>query len=203
MIDHKSKTLSDKISVIGELEHAIYHARKSAGVVKDEDKKTFYLTMAQMFLDFRRAYMKRHFPNCPDELWCLVKATETARQRVYEADEGDVEDIEGIDAIWANVMEELTGEDLSGCSSCREDREEIPNDDKIHYYDAIALSNILCRVQGKTYRISVQVRNPGEVFDEELEVHWVGGHYGITNMVYEGRELFEKDWQVVKEIKGD
>ena len=124
MVNHKSKTLADKISVIGELEHAIYHARKSAGVVEDEDKKTFYLTTAQMFLDFRRAYMKRHFPECPDELWCLVKATETARQRVYEADEGDVEDIEDIDAIWANIMEELTGEDLSDCASCKSDKEE-------------------------------------------------------------------------------
>lgn len=124
MIDHKSKTLADKISVIGNLEHIVYHARKSAGVVEDEEAETFYLTIAQMATDFRRAYMKRHFPDCPDDLWCLVKATETARQRVYEADEGDVEDIEGIDAIWVNVMERLTGKDLSDCASCKEDRSD-------------------------------------------------------------------------------
>ena len=124
MIDHKSKTISDKITVIGNLEHIYYHAKKSAGVVKDKEAETFYLTIAQMAKDFRRAYMKRHFPDCPDDLWCVVKATETARQRVYESDEGDTEDIKGMDNIWAVVMEKLTGQDLSGCSSCREDKED-------------------------------------------------------------------------------
>lgn len=202
MIDHKSKTLSDKISVIGELEHAIYHARKSAGVVEDENKKTFYLTMAQMFLDFRRAYMKRHFPNCPDELWCLVKATETARQRVYEADEGDVEDIEGIDAIWANVMEELTGEDLSGCSSCKEDKGkgilEGLSDDKDRYYDAIALRGDAYRVKGGIYHLAVR-RDDG-VYDEGIRVLFDGKIGGRVDEVYETKELFEKDWAILNEL---
>lgn len=67
--------------------------------------------------------MKKHFPNCPEELWCLGKAIETARQRVYEADEGDSEDLADVDAIWNLVWGRITGEDLSGCSSCRADAE--------------------------------------------------------------------------------
>ena len=193
MIDHKSKTLSDKISVIGELEHAIYHTRKSAGVVEDEDKKTFYLTMAQMFLDFRRAYMKRHFPNCPDELWCLVKATETARQRVYEADEGDVEDIEGIDAIWANVMEELTGKDLSGCSSCREDKEEEKVAGAEHCYKAKALVEDEDTIKGEIYNICTQGYNGGK-----FTARYEGREGGLVLDWYDSKEDFEKSWKIVK-----
>lgn len=66
--------------------------------------------------------MKKHFPDTPDELWCLGKAVEIARQRVYEADEGDTEDINEVDAIWSYVWGRITGKDLSACSSCREDR---------------------------------------------------------------------------------
>lgn len=122
---HKSASISDKISAIGELEHVEYHARKSASVkVEDVDASTFYQTVARMALDFRRRYMKKHFPDCPEELWCLGKAVEIARQRVYEADEGDTEDLADIDAIWSMIWGEISHEDLSGCSSCRADGAE-------------------------------------------------------------------------------
>ena len=122
-IDHEGKTISDKITAVGELEHALYHARKSASVkVEDEDQVVFFQTVARMCLDFRRRYMKKHFPDCTDELWCLGKAIETARQRIYEADEGDTEDLSDIDAIWSMVWGKIAGKDVSGCSSCKEDR---------------------------------------------------------------------------------
>ena len=122
-IDHESKTISDRITVLGELEHIRYHALKSASVkMEDEDAEIFFQTVARMALDFRRAYMKKHFPNIPDELWCLGKAAEIARQRVYEADEGDTEDLKEVDAIWATVWGKISGRDLSGCSVCKEDK---------------------------------------------------------------------------------
>lgn len=120
---HKSASIADKVTCLGELEHALYHARKAASVkIEDEDAEVFFQTVARMCLDFRRKYMKKHFPGCPEELWCLGKAIETARQRVYEADEGDTEDLNEIDAIWSMVWGEITHEDLSGCSSCRSDQ---------------------------------------------------------------------------------
>lgn len=109
--------------MVGEVEHALYHARKSASVKADDrDATIFFQSVATMCLNFRRKYMKKHFPNCTDEMWCLGKAIETARQRVYEADEGDTEDLNDIDAIWNMVWREITGKDLSGCSSCKDDR---------------------------------------------------------------------------------
>lgn len=122
---HKTANISDKITALGNIEHILYHARKSASVkVEDVDASTFYQTVARMALDFRRRYMKKHFPGCPEELWCLGKAVEIARQRVYEADEGDTEDLADIDAIWSMIWGEITHEDLSGCSACRADKAE-------------------------------------------------------------------------------
>lgn len=138
--------------------------------------------------------MKRHFPNCPDELWCLVKATETARQRVYEADEGDVEDIEGIDAIWANVVEELTGEDLSGCSSCREDKEENKTPSgATHCYKAVALQGDEDTKKGELYNICTQAFHGGK-----FEARWDGRNGGVFAGWYDSKEDFEKSWKIIK-----
>ena len=68
--------------------------------------------------------MNKYFPNCPDELWCEGKAVEALRQRVYESDEGDAETLKAVDELWALVWGKITGEDLSGCKSCIEDRDE-------------------------------------------------------------------------------
>lgn len=125
MVDHHSKTISDKITVVGEVEHVLYHARKSASVkIDNPEDEMFFQTIATMALNFRRKYMKKHFPNCPDELWCLGKAVETARQRIYEADECDTEDLREIDDLWLTIWERITGEDLSDCASCKQDRAE-------------------------------------------------------------------------------
>lgn len=127
--NHGNATISDKITVCGELEHIYYHAKKSASVtIEDKELEGFFQTVAVMTKDFRRKYMKKHFPDCPDELWCLGKAAEIARQRIYESDDGDTEDLNDIDAIWSLIWGKITGKDLSGCSSCREDKE--PEDDK-------------------------------------------------------------------------
>ena len=41
-IDHNSKTISDKVTVVGEVEHALYHARKSASVKADDRDATIF-----------------------------------------------------------------------------------------------------------------------------------------------------------------
>lgn len=123
---HESASISDKITVLGELEHVYYHAKKSAGVkVEDEEAEAFFQTVAVMAQDFRRRYMKKHFPDCPEEMWCLGKAVEIARQRIYEADGGDSEDLNDINNLWSYIWGKITGKDLSGCSNCREDKGDI------------------------------------------------------------------------------
>lgn len=122
---HKTANISDKITVLGLVEHIRDHALKGAGVkMDDKEAEAFFQTAASMAQEFRRKYMKKHFPDCPEELWCLGKAVEAARQRVYEADEGDSEDINEIDSLWQFIWERITGEDLSACSACREDKGE-------------------------------------------------------------------------------
>lgn len=121
---HETANISDKITVIGNLEHVLYHARKAASSkVESEEEALFFQSIAKMALDFRRKYMKKHFPDCPEELWCLGKAVETARQRVYEADEGDTEDLRDIDDLWNVVWGRICKRDLSGCHACKEDME--------------------------------------------------------------------------------
>lgn len=121
--DHESAAISDRITVLGLVEHIRDHALKSSAVkMDDKDAEIFFQTIAVMSQNFRRKYMKKHFPDIPEELWCLGKAVEMARQRVYEADEGDTEDINEIDAIWQTVWQKITGKDLSSCVACREDK---------------------------------------------------------------------------------
>lgn len=119
MVDYKNKNISDRIAVIGELEHIRRHALRSAHV--DEDNEVFYNVVAKRARDLRREYMAKYF-DAPDPLHCLGKATASLRQLVYESDEGDTEMVKKMDALVDMVWGEITGEDLSGCISCKEDK---------------------------------------------------------------------------------
>ena len=118
--DHAN--LADQITVVGELEHIFYHANKSASVVPKKEA-AFYQTVADMTKEFRRNFMRRHFPNVKDEDWCLVKAIETVRQRVYESAHTSYEDLKAVNDLWSVITEHIFGVDMSGCSACAEDKE--------------------------------------------------------------------------------
>lgn len=123
--------LADQITVIGTCEHIFEHACKSASVSNKEDT-VFYQTLADMTKDFRRAFMKRHFPTVTETDWCLLKATDTLRQRIYESAYTSYEDLKAVNELWATLMEHIFNEDLSGCTACKtdknEDRLEKPQD---------------------------------------------------------------------------
>lgn len=119
--DHASAQLTDKITVTGCCEHLYEHALKTSSTLP-EDKAVFYLTIASMIQEFRRDFMEEHFPEVTDEDWCLVKAADTLRQRVYESSNDSYEDIKRVNEIWSTVMEHVFKVDLSGCSACKEDR---------------------------------------------------------------------------------
>lgn len=116
--------LSDQITVVGECEHIYMHACKSAAVSNPEDA-IFYQTLADMTKNFRRKFMKEHFPNVKEEDWCLLKATDALRQRVYESAATSHDDLRDVNNLWAMTMEHVFGVDLSGCTACKKDSELV------------------------------------------------------------------------------
>ena len=116
--------MADLITVVGELEHLYMHCCKAAAVSEKEEDVLYYMTMADMTKAFRRNFMKRHFPFVDDRDWCIIKAADSIRQRVFESCHTRHEDLEDANNLWAELMQHIFGIDMSGCASCAKDREE-------------------------------------------------------------------------------
>ena len=121
--DFDNANLADQLTVIGACEHLYEHLLKTASTLEEEDA-VFYLTVADMTKDFRRKFMREHFPEVKEQDWCILKAVDTIRQRVYESANTSYEDLRDVNNLWALVMEHVFGVDLSACVSCREDKDE-------------------------------------------------------------------------------
>lgn len=121
--DFDKANLSDQITVIGNLEHLYMHLLKSASTL-EEDEAVFYLTLAQMVKEYRREFMREHFPSVEERDWCVLKAVETVRQRVYESANTSHKNLKEINDIWGLITEHIFGVDMSGCSACKEDKEK-------------------------------------------------------------------------------
>lgn len=113
--------LADQITVVGECEHIYLHSCKSASV-SEKENAVFYQTVADMTKDFRRKFMKEHFPDVSDEDWCLLKSVDSLRQRVYESAHTSYEDLKDVNTLWSTVTEHIFGVDMSGCVACAEDK---------------------------------------------------------------------------------
>ena len=122
--NYASANLADQISVIGELEHAYFHALKSASTVEEADA-VYYLTVASMIKDFRRDFMREHFPDIKETDWCLLKAIETVRQRVYESSNSSYKDLKQINDLWSLITEHIFEVDMSGCAVCKADKDGV------------------------------------------------------------------------------
>ena len=122
--DFNTANLVDQITVIGNCEHLYFHANKSASVCENKNEALFYMTLAGMTTDFRRYFMREHFPEVGEKDWCVLKAVETLRQRIYESASASQEDLARINEIWTYTTEHIFGIDLSGCAVCRTDKEE-------------------------------------------------------------------------------
>lgn len=125
IFDHAKAGTSDRISVIGELEHARRHALRSAIVLAIEEKpeESFkFLVWAKQLTDMRRAYMSKHFANISSKHWCLCKSTACLRQLAYEVDGDDSEFIVEVDNLVDEIWGDAIGEDLSDCEACKSDR---------------------------------------------------------------------------------
>lgn len=117
--------LADQISVIGCLEHIYEHALKAAASSK-ENEAIFYMTLADIVKEFRRDFMREHFPDVGERDWCLLKAVDTMRQRIYESAHTSYPDLKSANDIWATVTEHIFGVDMSGCVACRQDAGKDP-----------------------------------------------------------------------------
>lgn len=122
---YKTLNTSDHIRVVGELEHIYSHAQRSKQVAKDTDDEVFYHVIASKAKTLRRKYMRTYFPDCDDKLWCLGKASASLRQVAYESDEGHAELIKEIDDLVDEIWQKITGQDLSDCAACKEDKNDV------------------------------------------------------------------------------
>lgn len=66
--------------------------------------------------------MKKHFPDMPDELWCAGKCATSIRQLNYETFTGDIEEAKEIDALVDSIWGKITGQDMTGCKACSDDK---------------------------------------------------------------------------------
>ena len=128
--DSENANISDLILVTGELEHIQRHALRSMVSPNiEEEERVWYAVLAKQAKDARRSLMRKHFPDCPDELWCLGKASASLRQLAYETFTGDIEELSEIEDIVDSIWSKITGQDMTGCKSCASDREEEKEDE--------------------------------------------------------------------------
>lgn len=124
-MNHNLLSLTDRISLVGELEHIRRHALRSAKVAKAEDK-IFYEVTALQAQRLRREYQDK-FLKCDDKDWCLTKSAATLKQLAYELalDANDLEDMEN---LTDNILSHAYNVDLTGCESCSNDQEQASNE---------------------------------------------------------------------------
>lgn len=128
--NHELANVSDTILVVGELCHIQRHALRSMVSPNiEEEERVWYAVLAKQAKDARRSLMRKHFPDCPDELWCLGKASASLRQLAYETFTGGIEELTEIEEIVDSIWSKITGQDMTGCKSCTSDREEEKEDE--------------------------------------------------------------------------
>lgn len=122
IFNHKKASIADDIRLISELEHIRAHALRSAVVAEGTEDEMFYLLTAQRAKELRRQFMQDHYPNIDSKLWCLCKSAACLRQVAYEIWGEKAEGLKQIDALVDDIWSKATGEDLSDCEACREDK---------------------------------------------------------------------------------
>ena len=128
MNKYSTRNTVDVVALIGELEHTRRHALRAFVAASNEEDKERALTY-QMFVDkaqrLRRELTEKNFPDLTEKDWCLVKVAACLRQLNYETFTGNTEALTEIDGLVDEILELATGEDLSGCATCRDDRSTL------------------------------------------------------------------------------
>lgn len=124
--NHEKGGVADRISTIGEMEHLRRHALRSAISSEEGSELAFNcLVWAKQLQDMRREYMRKHFGEIDDKLWCMCKSAACLRQLAYEVDGDDADFLKEVDNLVDDIWGTAVNKDLSDCESCRSDREEV------------------------------------------------------------------------------
>ena len=124
--DHAKAGVGDRIAAISEMEHLRRHALRSAVSSEEGSELAFScLVWAKQLQDMRREYMRKHFGEIDDKLWCMCKSAACLRQLAYEVDGDDVNFLKEVDNLVDDIWGTAVNKDLSDCESCRSDREEV------------------------------------------------------------------------------
>lgn len=124
--DHAKAGVGDRIATVGEMEHLRRHALRSAISSEEGSELAFScLVWAKQLQDMRREYMRKHFGEIDDKLWCMCKSAACLRQLAYEVDGDDVNFLKEVDNLVDDIWGTAVNKDLSDCESCRSDREEV------------------------------------------------------------------------------
>lgn len=124
--DHAKAGVGDRIATVGEMEHLRRHALRSAVSSEEGSELAFScLVWAKQLQDMRREYMRKHFGEIDDKLWCMCKSAACLRQLAYEVDGDDADFLKEVDNLVDDIWGTAVNKDLSDCESCRSDREEV------------------------------------------------------------------------------
>lgn len=124
--DHAKAGVGDRIAAVGEMEHLRRHALRSAISSEEGSELAFNcLVWAKQLQDMRREYMRKHFGEIDDKLWCMCKSAACLRQLAYEVDGDDANFLKEVDNLVDDIWGTAVNKDLSDCESCRADREEV------------------------------------------------------------------------------
>lgn len=117
---HKTMTSVDALYALAELEHCRRHCIIAVATAP-EDQILSLLILASKCQKARRELQKKYFP--VDEWgWCIVKSAARLMQLTEEIANGDADEIKELKEITDLAIEITTGEDISGCSACRADK---------------------------------------------------------------------------------
>lgn len=121
---HHILSLSDKIALLGEIEHNRHHLVRSAHVAEDEEQKFWYQVKAEQAKQLRRKVQAKWLKT--GELdWCLVKSSSRIKWLNEEVLSSDLELFSEIEHFADDVLSHALGEDLSGCESCKSEIDSI------------------------------------------------------------------------------
>lgn len=124
--DHAKAGVGDRIATVGEMEHLRRHALRSAISSEEGSELAFScLVWAKQLQDMRREYMRKHFGEINDKLWCMCKSAACLRQLAYEVDGDDVNFLKEVDNLVDDIWGTAVNKDLSDCEVCKEDKGEL------------------------------------------------------------------------------
>lgn len=121
-MNHKILELSDKVAILGELEHIRAHAIRAVASSEKPEDVEHYTLIAQSAKSLRREYMQKYFAEVDEKDWCQVKAAARLRQLVYEVYSGNDGELRDLEDLIDSILSYATGQDTSACMACREDK---------------------------------------------------------------------------------